>query len=270
MSSLYNDITKILSTATELHGNDYIVEDYEQAAQYERVRLFEARRTLESKSPNEESVARAMVQLSGTQSMTSAEKNPRGAMVSAAQMYRTDGHLRESWQAMGKLVEIAHKNFDCDLKEMLGKYNENQLELLEMTLDLPWRMTYSEPVDIEVVDYAIAGQEHVYKGVEPEDTTEDDVEADIDAQDAQDYPMESVAARLKTKRESLLTEAHSKEVAHDLSLVRFDADSADAEYIAKDVAKGIADGIMKNRYIGRNIDRESVIEMIADELERLM
>lgn len=200
MSSLYNDISKILSTATELQGNDYIVEDYEQAAQYERVRLFEAKRTLENKSPNEESVARAMVQLSGTQSMTSAEKNPRGAMVSAVQMYRTDGHLRESWQAMGKLVEIAHKNFDCDLKEMLGKYNENQLELLEMTLDLPWRLTYSEPVDVEVVDYAIPGQEHVYKGMEPEDTTEDDVEADIAAQE---YPMESKIARLRKTRESL-------------------------------------------------------------------
>ena len=202
MSSLYNDINKILSSATQLQGNHHIVEDYENRAQFERVRLFEAKRTLEKRAPSEEDIARAMVQLAATQSMTSAERNPRQAMVSSAQMYRTDDHLKESWQAMGKLVEVAHKEFDCDLQEMLGKYNDAQLDLLEMTLDLPWRLTYSEPVDVEVHDYAVPGQEHLFKGVEPEDTTEDEAEADVmEPDDA--VPMESKVEKLRKHRKSL-------------------------------------------------------------------
>lgn len=264
MSSLYNEITKILSDATQLQGNDHIVEDYENRAHFERVRLFEAKRTLDKPSPSEEAVARAMVQLAGVQSMTSAERNPKQAMISSAQMYRTDDHMRESWQAMGKLIELAHTKFDCDLKEMVGKYNDKQLDLLEMTLDLPWRLSYSEPVDVEVHDYAIPGQEHLFKGVEPEDTTEDEAEAEVSNGD---YPMESKVQRLRNKRQSL-NESHSKEVAHDLSIVRFD-DSDDAEYIARDVAQGIVRGITTNRFLSRSIDRTELLDMIVDELQKL-
>lgn len=267
MSSLYNDISKILSSATQLQGNNHIVEDYENRAHFERVRLFEAKRTLEKRSPSEEDIARAMVQLAATQSMTSAERNPRQAMVSSAQMYRTDDHLKESWQAMGKLVEIAHKNFDCDLQEMLGKYNDAQLDLLEMTLDLPWRLTYSEPVDVEVHDYAVPGQEHLFKGIEPEDTTEDEAEVDVMEPD-DDVPMESKIEKLRKQRLSL-NESHSKEVAHDIALVRFD-DSDDMDYIARDIAKGIAQGISNNRYLSRGVDKSSLLEMIADNLNGMV
>ena len=66
-----------------------------------------------------------------------------------------------------------------------------------------------------------------------------------------------------------LHEAHSKEVAHDIALVRFD-DSDDAEYIANDVAKGIVQGITNSRYIPKSMDKVSLIEMIADNLNRMV
>lgn len=265
MSSLYNDINKILSSATQVQGDNHIVEDYESRARFERVKLFEAKRILEKKTPSEEAVARAMVQLAGTQSMTSVERDAKQAMVASSQIYRTDDHLKESWQAMGKLVTIAHESFGCDLQEMLGKYKDSQLELMEMTLDLPWRLNYSEPVEVEVTDYAVPGQEHVYKGLEPEDPTEDEVESDISTMDA---PMESKLEKLRKSRESL-TESHSKEIITNISNVRFD-DSDDAEYIANDVAKGIAQGIARNRYIASSIDKESLIEMIANSLNDMV
>ena len=68
--------------------------------------------------------------------------------------------------------------------------------------------------------------------------------------------------------EKKLQESHSEEIAHDLSRVRFDADdSMDGEYIAEDIAAGIVKGILNNKYIHRSVDKGSIIEMIAMQLD---
>lgn len=197
MSSLFQEINRVLSGDTTPDvSTTYIIEDYESKASFERVHLFEARKALAKEVPSKADLAKAMVQIAGTQSMTRAEQDPDNAIIASACIYRQYRHLRESWKVMGKLIEAAATNHDIPLKEMVGKYNDSQLNLLEMTLQLPWRLKYpTEPKEVEVQDYAIPNQEHIFRGTDP---MMDDV-----PQEDEPVAMESVAGKLKAKRKSL-------------------------------------------------------------------
>jgi hypothetical protein len=168
MSSLFQDINRILRGETTPDVSmTYIIEDYESKASLDRVHMFEARRALAKDTLSKSDLARAMVQIAGTQSMTRAEADPDNAIIASAQLFRTERHLREAWQIMGKLIEAAVKDHRMPLKEMIGKYNDSQLDLLEMTLKLPWRLSYpSETKEVEFQDYAIPGQEHIFRGTD--------------------------------------------------------------------------------------------------------
>lgn len=99
-------------------------------------------------------------------------------------------------------------------------------------------------------------------------------EQDLDLDEYPSYPMES---RKKKKEDCMrrisselverkLQEGHSDEIAHDLARVRFDEDD-DEEYIAEDIARGIVQGILSNKYFNRRIDKANIIEMISMQLE---
>lgn len=246
--SLFAEINKVLSGGTSPENKStYLKEDSSSSGQMEKVRLYSANRVLREPDPGVKQLAEAMVELGQAHGMCNVDRDPMNAMVSAVQLYRTDSHTPESWKIMGKLVETAHNNFKLPLKETLGKYNESQLKLLEMTLQLPWKLNYSEPISPEVTDYPIPQEQDIWKGEISEEA-------------------ETKATKLSKLRETRtkLIESHSREVAMTVSQLRFD-DPLDVEYQAEDIAKGLVDGIMKNRDI-RN--KEDLVAAVAEKLEQ--
>lgn len=205
MSDLYNKINGILSGATSQPTDvSYLLEDWQNRATFEKVKLFEAKRTLNTVNPGKEQVARMMVELAGTANTTNVERDPDGAMVVSTQLFRTDSHLSESWKVMGKLIETAHEQFGLDLKEAIGKYNESQVNLLEVSLQLPWRLNYSEPTPIEHHDYPVPQDADIWKGetVDDEVTDENDAEAEI----AAESKINKLRQKLKESKKSQLDE----------------------------------------------------------------
>lgn len=247
MSSLFQEINRVLSGDTTPDvSTTYIVEDYESKASFERVYLFEARRALAKETPSKVDLARAMVQIAGTQSMTRAEQDPDNAIIASARIYRQDRHLRESWKVMGKLIEAAATNHEIPLKEMVGKYNDSQLNLLEMTLQLPWRLKYpTEPKEVEVQDYAVPGQEHLFRGT-------DQIEEEIPQED-DTVTTESVAGKLKKNREKL-TESQDTQAVEDVykMLVR-DLSKGTLSVVRTDPRKGL---IVVERHFGGGVKRQ--------------
>lgn len=233
MSSLFNDIGKILSGSNNQRQTEssFLLENWEPRAQLENVHLYEARQLLSKPNPSASNLATAMVELAGTQSVTDVSRDAKEAIVTSAKLFRTNDHLHESWKVMGKLIEAAHNQHKLDLKEMLGSYNDTQLDLLEINLELPWRFTYSEPTPVEVHDYAIPGQDHIFKGTEPEDTTYDEAEDEVE--DDETITTESKAQRLK----KLLSESKTKRLNEQNRNVK--------EELVKQIASMLGSGTYK-------------------------
>lgn len=179
MNSLFEDITNVTAGKHKPSSNEthYIMSEGNLHAQMETVRLNESKKTLSFSNPSVHSIASAMTELAEASGQNKDE--PVQAIKESTKRFAQKTHLAEAWKTMGKLVELAHKNHNIDLKEMIGGYDAKQIELMEMTLKLPWRLDYSEPVDVEVHDYPIS-QDHVFKGTEPEDVTEDEVEDEME------------------------------------------------------------------------------------------
>lgn len=166
MSSIFNDINRIVNGNTEEQVSTHLMEEWESKASFEKTNLFESNRILRKEKPSKTDIARSMVVLSGVGTMTHVERDPMNAMMFSAQSFRTESHLKESWVVMGKLIEYAHKNYELDLKEAIGKYSDAQIDLMELskTLTMPWRLTYSEPVEVEVTDYPIEQEVDIWRG----------------------------------------------------------------------------------------------------------
>lgn len=218
-NDLFESIQEVIGKKyqQEVPETNYLMAEWESAAPLEQVRLFEAREAIRSPNVSKKQLAEAMVEISNSSYMTNPDRDADSAITFSIQNFRTQSHLRESWQAMGKMIEEAHKRFSIDLKEALGSYNETQVNLLEMTLELPWKLSYSEPVDVEIQDYPVPQNNDPWKGKTAKDMqTDDDSEVEThdvsdeeeDQMDDEDYVQEesksiyalSLSERLRVKR----------------------------------------------------------------------
>lgn len=172
MSSLFEDISKIThkKALPEDYEDAYILPKNNIYGQLETVRLNESNRILKYPNPSMYSLAKSVMKLSGLNE-GDPENEPVTAIKESIVNFSKSKHLQESWKVMGQFVERIHALHGVDLKEMVGGYTDRQLELLEMTLRLPWKLKYpTEYLEVEVDDYPIS-QDHVFKGT-PEGLSE--------------------------------------------------------------------------------------------------
>ena len=195
MSSLFEDIQKITSNKKkpEDYEQAYILESTNIHGQMETVRLNEAKKVLSYPKPSLYAIAKSMVEMTGLHNYVDPENEPEKTIKQSTKVFAQHPHLQESWKVMGSLVERAHTVHELDLKEMVGTNKEKQIELMEFTLDLPWKLDYSEPVEVELHDYPVPNQDHLFKGTEPEDVEEDEVEDEMETEQT------SIKDRLRKK-----------------------------------------------------------------------
>ena len=67
-------------------------------------------------------------------------------------------HTESSWKTFGRLIELAHNKFNFDMQESLKKYNQDQIDLLDM----------KEAVNIDVDVRAGLGGDPSLKDIEIE------------------------------------------------------------------------------------------------------
>ena len=77
--------------------------------------------------------------------------------------------------------------------------------------------------------------------------------------------IEVIPSKNRGKKRSM-NESHSREIANDLANIRFVEE--DAEYITKEIAEGIAQGIRMNRDL-RRLDANDLIFMVSQNLEAM-
>ena len=186
-NDLFESIQEVIGNKyeQEIPEKNYLIAEWESSAPLEQVRLFEAKEAIRSPNVSKKQLAEAMVEISNSSYMTNPDRDPDSAIICSIQNFRTQSHLRESWQSMGKMIEEAHKRFSIDLKESLGSYNETQVNLLEMTLELPWKLSYSEPVDVEIQDYPVPQDNDPWKGKTEQDMRTDD-DSEVETHDISD------------------------------------------------------------------------------------
>jgi len=129
--SFVSDIYSVLNGETTSNTeNSYIIETTDPRSTVEEVRLYEPQRVSYTSSSHEDRIANAMVELSGTR--WDQKTDAKVAMTEAVNAYIKNAHTESSWKTFGRLVELAHKKFNFDMQESLKKYNQDQIDLLDM------------------------------------------------------------------------------------------------------------------------------------------
>ena len=154
--SFLSDIYSVLNGDTSTDTNNYIIETTDPRSTVEDVRLYEPQRVSYTPSSSETTIANAMVDLSGTR--WDKKTDVKIAMTEAVNTYMKNPHTESSWKTFGRLVELAHKKFNFDMQEALKKYNQDQIDLLDM----------KEAVNIDVDVRAGLGGDPSLKDIEIE------------------------------------------------------------------------------------------------------
>ena len=129
--SFLSEIYSVLNGETASDAkNSYIIETTDPRSTVEEVRLYEPQRVSFTSSSNEDIIANAMVELAGTR--WDQKTDAKVAMTEAVNAYIKNTHTESSWKTFGRLVELAHNKFNFDMQEELKKYNQDQIDLLNM------------------------------------------------------------------------------------------------------------------------------------------
>ena len=129
--SFLSEIYSVLNGETASNAkNSYIIETTDPRSTVEEVRLYEPQRVSFTSSSHEDTIANAMVELSG--SRWDQKTDAKVAMTEAVNAYIKNTHTESSWKTFGRLVELAHNKFNFDMQEELKKYNQDQIDLLNM------------------------------------------------------------------------------------------------------------------------------------------
>jgi len=142
--SFLSDIYSVLNGETTLDTtNRYIIETTDPRSIVEEVRLYEPQRVSYTSSSHEDHIANAMVELSGTR--WDQKTDAKVAMTEAINAYIKNAHTESSWKTFGRLVELAHNKFNFDMQEALKKYNQDQIDLLDMKEAVGLGVAISDP-----------------------------------------------------------------------------------------------------------------------------
>ena len=129
--SFLSEIYSVLNGETASDAKkSYIIETTDPRSTVEEVRLYEPQRVSFTSSSNEDIIANAMVELAGTR--WDQKTDAKVAMTEAVNAYIKNTHTESSWKTFGRLVELAHNKFNFDMQEELKKYNQDQIDLLNM------------------------------------------------------------------------------------------------------------------------------------------
>ena len=129
--SFLSEIYSVLNGETASNAkNSYIIETTDPRSTVEEVRLYEPQRVSFTSSSHEDTIASAMVELSGTR--WDQKTDAKVAITEAVNAYIKNAHTESSWKTFGRLIELAHNKFNFDMQEELKKYNQDQIDLLDM------------------------------------------------------------------------------------------------------------------------------------------
>ena len=189
--SFISDIYSVLNgETTKDTSNNYIIETTDPRSTVEDVRLYEPQRVSYTSSSSDIEVANAMVQLSST--LWDQKTDAKDAMTEAVNAYTKNPHTESSWKTFGRLVELAHKKFNFDMQEALKKYNQDQIDLLDM----------KEVVNIDVDVRAGLGGDPAIK----------DLEIEIHDIDGPRQPQDIWKGEVKVDDEEKQTKTESTEI----------------------------------------------------------
>jgi hypothetical protein len=145
---------------------DSLLTEHSQQAMLERVKIYDINKILNESGTAMDiyDLTKAFAMVSGVENITNP-KNAVDTINTSVRSFRMSTHLKETWQTMGKLlVQVANNYPSIDLTESLSKYTEEQVNLMEINLQLPWRFTFSEPTPIEDKEYPIKQDYDIWKG----------------------------------------------------------------------------------------------------------
>jgi len=129
--SFLSEIYSVLNGETASNAkNSYIIETTDPRSTVEEVRLYEPQRVSFTSSSHEDTIANAMVELSG--SRWDQKTDAKVAITEAVNAYIKNADTESSWKSFGRLIELAHNKFNFDMQEELKKYNQDQIDLLDM------------------------------------------------------------------------------------------------------------------------------------------
>ena len=128
--SFLSEIYSVLNGETTVDDNSYIIETTDPRSTVEEVRLYEPQRVSYTTSSSENTIADAMVELSGTR--WARKTDAKVAMTESVNAYIKSSHTESSWKTFGRLIELAHNKFNFDMQEELKNYNQDQIDLLDM------------------------------------------------------------------------------------------------------------------------------------------
>lgn len=165
------DLMSAIDSVIYGRGDDntqVLINENSHYAYLERIRLYDVNKSLMQEKIDLYNLAKLFSMVSLTESVS----NPRNAVatiVTSVKHFRFNTHLKETWQAMGKLIEHVAKHYsNIDLTESLSKYNKEQIDLMEINLELPWKFTFSEPTPIKDCEYPVEQTHDIWKGEHPE------------------------------------------------------------------------------------------------------
>ena len=245
--SFLSDIYSVLNGETSKDTNTYIIETTDPRSTVEDVRLYEPQRVSYTPSSSETIIANAIVDLAGTRWDKKTDVNI--AITEAVNTYMKNPHTESSWKTFGRLVELAHKKFNFDMQESLKKYNQDQIDLLDM----------KEAVNIDVDIRAGLGG----------DPKLADVEIEVIDFDGPDQPQDIWKGEIKRDDEEKQTKTESAEIDESKmsELNAMIKDGKSAKEIAKEMKldeKTISE-LMKGM---KEIKEEDLLEMwINNEVE---
>ena len=211
--SFLSDIYSVLNGDTTVDANNnYIIETTDPRSTVEEVRLYEPQRVSYTPSSAENTIANAMVDLSGTR--WDHKTDAKIAMTETINAYIKSPHTESSWKTFGRLVELAHNKFNFDMQEALKKYNQDQIDLLDMKeavkVDVDIRAGLGgdpklKDIEIEVHDYPVEQPQDVWKGEVSQGVVGDEIE-NVDAKTKAES-VESDEALEGMKEEEVQTES---------------------------------------------------------------
>ena len=211
--SFLSDIYSVLNGDTSKDTNNYIIETTDPRSTVEDVRLYEPQRVSYTPSSSETTIANAMVDLSGTR--WDKKTDVKIAMTEAVNTYMKNPHTESSWKTFGRLVELAHKKFNFDMQEALKKYNQDQIDLLDMkeavNIDVDVRAGLGgDPAikDLEIEIHDIDGPrqpQDIWKGEINRGLVGDEIENMAD----EDWEKEALKKESSEIMESKMSELHA-------------------------------------------------------------
>ena len=215
--SFLSDIYSVLNGDTSKDTNNYIIEKTDPRSTVEDVRLYEPQRVSYTPSSSETTIANAMVDLSGTR--WDKKTDVKIAMTEAVNTYMKNPHTESSWKTFGRLVELAHKKFNFDMQEALKKYNQDQIDLLDM----------KEVVNIDVDVRAGLGGDPAIKDLEieihdidgprqPQDIWKGEVKVDDEEKQTKTESTEIDESKMSELHAMIKDGKSAKEIAKEMKL----------------------------------------------------